>query len=470
MTLNVITQNHLEACQELNNLESYQAFVGEINALVKHHQPTPAALQQQFADTSDADKQAQALLCLTSLQNPPAFDESSFAHQVFHAQTNTRLLAAAALYLVTQKKLNIAYLETLFLSASPFLPSAVSVENEYPNSTLSRDARYFFLKALGFRQHPDFIHLLYQILTRQYHFYPQYLAAEILENLGESLDEEDIIYYNRSISVDALSDYISITDDDKYTGTSNCPDCRFFPCKITHYYAGGIQDCSLWNKTDPNTVDNIIDRRTWGNVQSEQNVASTDMSTVKKIWLQARQCLEKKQHQQAIPLLCKTLLLAEQQAQDSSITPLAWLYLAHCFKHDSNPLLTFIAMREASQQSGLIPDDKIAERNKVQNFDARPTTVLKQEINAWQQELQAVDYKKQNNWVSALHCCLKVNIAEAGKHGGNWFEIGECLQALDQLHLAELFMHQGVVRAAEQHLVNKFLQAEQHVHRLLEKP
>ena len=467
MTIDCITYEHMTACRELVSPEGYEAFLEEIGQIVTSYQFTPAELRKQVADTSNADRQAKALLCLAGLEAPFAVDESRFAAQVLHANTNTRLLAAAAFFLVTSRDLSISYLESLFLSSSYFLRPAISVENEEPHSTLSREARYLFIKALGFRRHPDFTHLLYQIFVRQYHFFSQAHVADLIENAGEHLDEEEVIYYSRSISVDALGDYIGVSGDDRYSGTSNCPGCRFFPCKITDYYAGGIQDCSLWNTTDPSTAGDIIDRRTWGNVQSDQTAGTTDGGTVKRTWLEARRSLAKRQYQQAIPLLCRTLLLAEQQAQDSSMTPLAWLYLAHCFEDESAPLLPFIALREASEQAGLIPEEKIGERQKLQRFDARPETILGQDVNAWQQELRAIDYKKQEKWASALGCYLKANIVEEGKHGGGWFEIGECFEKLGRLHLAELFMHQGVVRATELSLRRKFLEAEQRVHRLI---
>ncbi len=64
-----------------------------------------------------------------------------------------------------------------------------------------------------------------------------------------------------SISVDPGSEGILISTDEKFTGTSNCPDCRFFPCRINRYYPGAIQDCSFWNRTDPETSGGIRDLR-----------------------------------------------------------------------------------------------------------------------------------------------------------------------------------------------------------------
>lgn len=462
MTLDFITLQHLKACTEIDNPQSCQIFLNEIKPLVAKHQPAPDMLAQPLADTTSPDQQAQALLCLAVTENPPVVEPRNFPRWVLHEQTTTTLLAAAALFLVAQKPFTRDHLESLLLSASPFEPPALSIANQAVNSTLSRDARYFFLKALGFIKDSDFIYLLYQILTCQYHFYPQYVAAQALANLGEHLDEKKLgIYHTRSISADALGEYLSITDDDKYTGFSNCPDCRFFPCKITRYYPGGIQDCSLWNKIDPETAGDIVDRRTWGKGPHLQTKPAVKASLqLKQAWLQAQLYFAKQDCRQAVPLLCKSLhLAAESSVRDSSIEPLAWLYLAQCFTQNEMTMLTFIAMREAAHQAELVPQTKAAERNILETFDSRPGAILHQEIDTWQQELQAVRYKAQNDWASALDCYLRVNIAEAGKHGGNWFEIGECFQALGAPQLAILFMRKAARLTTEPGLARKFLNA-----------
>jgi hypothetical protein len=466
MTIDFITLQHLKACTEIDNPQSCQTFLNEITLLVAKHQPAPAILAQQLADTTSPDQQAKALLCLAVTENLPVIDDPDFPRLVFHGAANMHLLAAAALFLVVQKPFGKTYLKNLFLSASPFQAPPISIPNQCLNSTLSRDARYSFLKALGFIKDPDFIVLLYQILTGHYHFYPQYVAAQALENLGEHFDEEDLgVYQSRSISANAGSSYINITDDDKYTGFSNCPDCRFFPCKITRHYYGGIQDCSLWNKIDPETAGDIVDRRTWGSgrhLQTEPSVA--EILKLKQTWLQAQLYFAKQDCRQAVPRLCETLQqLEESTAHDSSIAPLAWFYLAQCFEWNGMTMLTFIAMREASRQRRLIPQAKVAERKRLEAFDSHPSTILQQEIDIWQQKLQAVRYKNQNDWVNALECYLRVNIAEVGKHGGNWFEIGECFQALGALDLAVLFMRKAAILATEPDLARKFLNAALHI-------
>ena len=65
-----------------------------------------------------------------------------------------------------------------------------------------------------------------------------------------------------SIAVDeGYSGDILITNDLRFSGTDNCRHCRFNPCKVKRWYGGYIEDCSLWNKTDPDTLGPIRDDR-----------------------------------------------------------------------------------------------------------------------------------------------------------------------------------------------------------------
>ena len=42
---------------------------------------------------------------------------------------------------------------------------------------------------------------------------------------------------------------------------TNCRHCRFNPCKVKVWYGGDIEDCSLWNKTDPDILGPMRDDR-----------------------------------------------------------------------------------------------------------------------------------------------------------------------------------------------------------------
>ncbi len=68
--------------------------------------------------------------------------------------------------------------------------------------------------------------------------------------------------FNNSITIVESSNDILIFEDDKFTGSDNCIQCQFNPCKIKAWYKyQAIQACDFWNEINPNTLGRIIDRR-----------------------------------------------------------------------------------------------------------------------------------------------------------------------------------------------------------------
>lgn len=122
------------------------------------------------------------------------------------------------------------------------------------------------------------------------------------------LDEESF-YYKQSITVRSVRNTIIISGDEKYTGSSSCPQCDFFPCKINQdYFTGGIENCKLWNKINPNTLSDVIDQRDWGegnHLKSQKIKASNQLS---EAWKKVKALMARKSYLDAIPLICSLLI------------------------------------------------------------------------------------------------------------------------------------------------------------------
>lgn len=54
---------------------------------------------------------------------------------------------------------------------------------------------------------------------------------------------------------------IYITNDERFTGSDNCKDCSFKPCKINKWYGKrkSIENCKMYNKFKP--TGKIVDQR-----------------------------------------------------------------------------------------------------------------------------------------------------------------------------------------------------------------
>jgi len=460
MPIDILDKHFVERCADIDSPEEYQKFLADIREMAKGHNLLPV-IQQILGPSNTGVEQAKALICV-AIQNTDNAPSKETLDSLLSQESNPWCIAAASLYLITQRADDDAYFRKLLLAPDSFTPSKAS-----------KDACYFLIKFMGFSGNTRFVPLLYEILTKHYHFCSQSVTANALKNLGEEPDEDEIPY-TRSISVTDISSGILIYTDDKYTGSSNCPDCRFFPCRINHYYAGGIQDCSLWNKTDSGTLGELRDKRDWGEHLVPEEL-ETDNLKQKEIWIQARKLMVNKSYCQAIPFLCYALLLGEHWNQESksNIPPLAWIYLSHCFSVHGEKKLAFIAMREALRYKNLIPHTKVAEQRKLESFDDNPETILGKITNPsnfiQNMEIKATNYKDRNQWVKAIDCYVYANICDAGKSGGNWFEMGECHRKLDEDHLAELFMRRGAAITPDNELTRKFFQGADEVHKILLK-
>jgi len=454
MPIDILDERFVERCTNIDTPEEYQTFLADVKKVTKGYNPV-SVIQQLVGSSNSCVEQANALIYLAVQETDEAVSQQTLNSILLSPDAREGCIAAASLYLVTQRADDDAYFRELLLAPDSFTPSKAS-----------KDACYFLIKLMGVSGQTKFVDLLGEVLTKHYHFCHQYVTATALKTLEGGVDEDEIPY-TRSISVHNINSGILIGTDDKYTGSSSCPDCRFFPCRINHYYAGGIQDCEFWNRIDPETAGEIIDKRDWGKHLVSEKVE--DNRQHKKTWTQACQLMAKKSYCQAIPFLCSALLLEEQWTAESNSTtlPLAWIYLSRCFSALEEKELAFIAKREAVQYINLIPESHAAEQRKLQAFDDNPVTILGQITDVTKKGYQAVNYKARNQWVKALDCYVYENICNAGKSGGDWFEMGECHRELGEVHLAELFMRRAVSITSERELFDRFSQGANEIHELL---
>ncbi len=450
MPTDILDERFVERCTDIDSPEEYHTFLADVKAAAKGYNPL-SVIQQFVGSSNTCVEQAKALIYL-AVQDTEAVVSQQTLNRILSQDTRGGCIAAASLYSVTQRADDEAYFRELLLAPDSFTPPKAS-----------KDACYFLIKLMGVSGDTRFVDLLGEVLTKHYHFCSQYFTAMALKTLGGKVDEEEIPYM-RSISVTEGRSEIIIHTDDKYTGSSNCPDCRFFPCQINRYYKGGIQDCNFWNKINPETAGEIRDQRDWGEHLASKKVE--DKPPQNKAWTQACQLVAKKSYCQAIPFLCSALLLEEQWTakSNSSILPLAWFYLSQCFSALGENEMAFIAKREALQYLNFIPESHVAVQRKLQSFDDNPVTILGQITDVTKKGYQATNHKDSNQWVNAFDCYVYENICDAGKKGGNWFEMGECHRELGEFHLAELFMRRAASITPDSDLFNTFSQGANEVH------
>ena len=176
-------------------------------------------------------------------------DELDFEQLAEDLDDQSRLGRAAAFCLVERFGDRPEVLEGLILGLSPY---------EAPK--VGRSGTSHVIHLMGLSGKSGLIPLLERILRENYHHHAPSWTAQALENLGV---ETGSLWPNRdrSITVSQSGSSIIIHHDSRFSGSSNCPNCEFFPCRINHYYRGAIEDCKLWRKISPETLLEIVDYR-----------------------------------------------------------------------------------------------------------------------------------------------------------------------------------------------------------------
>jgi tetratricopeptide (TPR) repeat protein len=461
MSSDILDKRLVERCADINSAQEYYAFLTDVRKITKEYDKK--VIQPLLEPSNVSMNQCNALIYL-AVQDTDVVPPQGTLDQILSQQRGSLCIAAASLYLITRRADDEAYFRELLLTADPLT-----------RSKGSKEACAFLTKFMGFSGNTQFIPLLYEVLAERYHFCWQSRIVTALNNLDEYPNEDNIPHL-RGIRIEKMGgddSRIYIHTDERYDGSSECPQCRFFPCKINKYYAGGIHICKLWNNINPDTLDDIVDKRDWGEqLVWEQKPVEDNEPQQKTMWKQARQLMAKKSYCQAIPFLCSTLLLGETQIQQASALPLAWIYLSDCFEKQDEKALAFIAMREALQYKNLIPKSKTGERRKLQSFDDNPEVIIgpisrSDDIIIKKNILiKGYNYREHNQWVKACDHYVDSNRSHAGKDYQDWVNMGRSHRELGEYHLAELFMRRGMSIVHDRQLLRKSSQEADEIHEL----
>lgn len=434
--MNTLSWEVLNGAENLETHNDLLEFLGEIREKCGE---VSAEAVFPFLESVDPNEQASALLACAAWSLKPGFAPIEGAL----TQESSTLTAAAALCAVTCLGEQEAFIRKLLLGPDGWSPSQVS-----PN------ARHFLILAMGISKEARYVDLLLEAFHHP-HFCRGRTIARALELLGQGLGDEEELPYQRSISAtEGWGKGIIINTDERYGGGSNCVDCRFFPCRINHYYPGGIEDCKLWNRTDPASLGEIIDQRDWGD---HHQVEQPKRRPPEPLLRTARYFLKRGEATAAIPLLCEIIIDSDLE---SPFQPIVWIDLARCFSASGERLLEFIALREGSRLRNLLGLSDQEEREELGRFVDDPESVFGRQFPRDRRirfGLRAQGYKKAGLSTQALDCYTQGLICQGGSSGGVWSQMGECFAALRELWLAELFFRKAASLMLDINLREKFL-------------
>lgn len=429
-----------ELLDQAERLEEPEQFLALLDNLRTACAETTFETVLPLLEMDGHEEQAMALLyCAAQGWRP----EPAVVDRVLQLES-TSVLPAAAICLVTSFAGDEGFHHALLLGPDSYKPSRVS-----------SNARYYIVKAMGVSGDGRFIGILSEALRAHAHFHSVRIIVKALDQLGAGPDDEK---YRVPLSITVIQGgqgEILISTDEKYNGSSNCIDCRFFPCRINRYYTGGIEDCKFWNRTDPETLGELIDQTTWGDHNTVETVVEGRPEA--DLLAEARNFLDHGQPLGAIPLLCTILNESDLQ---STLLPLVWFDLGRCFSACDEVLLAFISRREAVHTAGLLGLSHRAEQEELASFEHDPEKVFGRPFPARRisrLELRAIGYKEAGLYTQALDCYAEAMISSDEPNAGGWFEMGECQHQLGEYDLAELFMRMGARLTPDTSLREKFL-------------
>jgi len=241
-----IPDDLLVDCTAISCRADYTRFEADLRRVVAGADSEAA---RRSLGSINLQRQAKAFLQVSVQDIRP---EASQLERAFLSQ-DRQLITAAAFCL------------TCFFDSELFLQRRLLFGPErWEPSDLSDDARFWLISFMGYSGKRSFGEVLMEALLKHPHFCPPGSTSRALEELGFEL-EPGMTLHSKSIAVDRGSKgQILISEDLRFSGYSTCPQCRFFPCRINHYYSGAIQDCSFWNRTDPDKLGAIRDLRKEG--------------------------------------------------------------------------------------------------------------------------------------------------------------------------------------------------------------
>lgn len=240
--LSAISDSQLKLFEDISSRRSFNKLTQDVRAAAKG---LSAADLRPKTTGLNATNVAKAMLLLTGLSErvDPEVLENAL-------DSEAKILVTAAAFAVASCHAeNIPLLRHLLLGKTSFEPSPIS-----------NDGRYWIITFLGFNGNPNCVEVLMEAIREHSHFCPLLAAIDAVETLGQQIPADSS--FRKSISVDpGIGTDLHIHFDEKFSGSSNCTGCRFFPCRINRYYPGAIEDCRLWNRKDPATFGSLRDRR-----------------------------------------------------------------------------------------------------------------------------------------------------------------------------------------------------------------
>lgn len=431
-------------CRELRAPEEHRRLRFDLANVFGDTEPEQV---QRRLGSLDPLRQAQGFLMLAAGAQPPEPGKLLAAL----ATRDEDLTAAAAFCLSVHCGRDEAVLRRLLFGADEHTPPPVSEE-----------ARYHLVRFMGLSGEIGFSTVLWDLLKRQYHFFNARTVAEALERLGDPVPEEEDQWPEalRPISIVPFSSVegIGINFDERFSGRSVCPSCRFFPCPINFEHRVGVEDCRLWNRTDPRTAGPIHDQRTKGRDFPRAGADLPDVAVSAAVaedaMAVAEGLLAEGSSREAIPPLCTVLI---QAGETNILVPVAWVRLARCLDVHGEEGLGRIAWREALALRGALATSYVKEKA---DLDARAALgdLPSRGAGGGSSRHKAGTYRRLSLFVLALDLYVAENLESRGESGSAWFEMGECHRELGEFALAELCMRRAARTTGDFALRERFTQ------------
>lgn len=405
-------------CRELRTLEEHQRFRFDLAAAFAD--ADPARIERRLSSL-DPLRQAQGFLMQAAGPRLPDAERLLAAL----ATRDEDLTAAAAFCFTVHCGQDKAWQRRLLLG-----------RDEHTAPPVSSEARYHLVRLMGLSGEAGFKPVLWDMLRGQYHFFNVRLVSEALELLGDDMTEDEDEYeYEKEealqpISVVAFSsgEGISLTVDERFTGQSLCPSCRFFPCRVNHAYRVGIEGCRLWDRTDPETAGPLYDQRTTGKHAEDEDEPPAfvaDVAAAERAMAVAEKLLADGPSREAIPPLCTVLI---QAGHTSLLAPVAWVRLARCLEAHGDGSLARMAWREALMLRGVLGSSYVKESA---DLDAFAVAEVERRL------ISGSSFDRQSK-----------------TSGSTWFTVGEQHLAMGELALAELCIRRAA-RATEDSMLKE---------------
>lgn len=245
LPLPAAAEDLVQRCRDLDSPEAHRSFLAALRQVASG--VDRSRLDRILAGPVDAPEMAPALLLLSVRQPPP---DVARLVEILLAEDRSAT-PAAAFCLAACFPDDDAFAAEILLGPDLFSPPR-----------LRHNAQDYVLQFMGLSGEARFVPWLDLALRHRFHFCRPGITREALAHLGALPDPEEVPF-SRSITAVASSAQIVVTDDERFSGSSQCVHCRFFPCRINRYHYGAIEDCKLWNRTDPADLLEIRDLRSW---------------------------------------------------------------------------------------------------------------------------------------------------------------------------------------------------------------